>query len=101
MPYAPATDADVRRMLDTIGVDSIDDLFADIPPSLRFDRELDIPLGIGEGAVQALLDHGAVVGAEGHGRPSPFSISRRRSRPRNNQVFTVPRGTSSTWEMVS
>jgi glycine dehydrogenase subunit 1 len=35
-------------MLRKIGVSSIDDLFADIPESLRFSDELDIPLGIGE-----------------------------------------------------
>lgn len=31
MPYIPHTDADVRRMLDTIGVSRIDDLFDEIP----------------------------------------------------------------------
>ncbi len=48
MPYAPATDDDVRAMLDAIGVARIDDLFADIPIDLRLDGELDLPLGVSE-----------------------------------------------------
>src|SRR5829696_5486834 len=35
MPYGPHTDADRARMLATIGVASVDDLFADIPAELR------------------------------------------------------------------
>ena len=31
MEFAPHTDADVRQMLDTLGLSSIDDLFAPIP----------------------------------------------------------------------
>ena len=33
MRYLPLTDADRRRMLERIGVDSMDDLFADVPAS--------------------------------------------------------------------
>ncbi len=36
--YTSATDADRRAMLDAIGVDSIEALFADIPAALRLDR---------------------------------------------------------------
>ena len=42
MSYSPSTDADRARMLRTIGVDSIDDLFVDIPVSHR-DPNLDLP----------------------------------------------------------
>ena len=35
MTYSPHTQADRARMLDAIGVDSIDDLFADIPEAVR------------------------------------------------------------------
>ena len=48
MPYAPATDADVAHMLARIGVASVDDLFADIPPALRFTSDLDLPSGVSE-----------------------------------------------------
>ena len=35
MTYSPHTDADRARMLAAIGVEAIDDLFADIPPAVR------------------------------------------------------------------
>ena len=41
-PYTPNTDADRRRMLDAIGVDSVDELFADIPERHR-NPTLDLP----------------------------------------------------------
>ena len=40
--YLPMTEEDKREMLKVIGVDSIDDLFADIPESVRFRGELNI-----------------------------------------------------------
>ena len=43
MAYIPNTDADRRKMLDTIGVSSIDDLFDTIPKALQFQGELNIP----------------------------------------------------------
>jgi glycine dehydrogenase subunit 1 len=53
--YTSATDADRRAMLDAIGVDSIDALFADIPAALRLDRGLDLPAGMAEQEVYAHL----------------------------------------------
>jgi glycine cleavage system P protein (glycine dehydrogenase) subunit 1 len=44
--YTSATDEDRREMLAAIGVGSIEDLFADIPASVRLDRPLS---GLGEG----------------------------------------------------
>lgn len=41
-PYTPNTDADRRRILDAIGVDSVDELFADIPERHR-NPTLDLP----------------------------------------------------------
>ncbi len=41
-PYTPNTDSDRRVMLDAIGVDSVDDLFSDIPAEHR-NPELDLP----------------------------------------------------------
>ena len=35
MPYGPHAADDRARMLETIGISSVDDLFADIPPALR------------------------------------------------------------------
>ena len=46
--YTSVTDADRAAMLATIGVDSIDALFADIPAALALGRPLDIPTGLSE-----------------------------------------------------
>jgi len=48
MNFLPNTDKDREEMLKTIGVKSIDELFSDIPPALRFNRALDIPPGMSE-----------------------------------------------------
>ncbi len=47
-PFTPHTDADVQSMLDAIGVESVDELFSEIPESLRFKRKLNIPEGLSE-----------------------------------------------------
>ncbi|CAA9462121.1 MAG: Glycine dehydrogenase [decarboxylating] (glycine cleavage system P1 protein) [uncultured Solirubrobacteraceae bacterium] len=46
--YTAATDDDRRAMLAAIGVDSVDDLFADVPAGVRLDRPLDLPPGRSE-----------------------------------------------------
>ncbi len=43
MPYLPNTDADRRSMLDVIGAESIEELFAPIGEELRFRGELNLP----------------------------------------------------------
>jgi glycine dehydrogenase subunit 1 len=43
MRFIPNADADVREMLDVIGVDSVDRLFDSIPEEVKLDRLLDIP----------------------------------------------------------
>src|SRR6056297_473037 len=42
LPYIPNTKEDERAMLESIGVDSLDDLFEDIPEALLLNRALDI-----------------------------------------------------------
>ena len=34
--YVPASEEDVRQMLETIGEETLDDLFAHVPPEVRF-----------------------------------------------------------------
>ena len=46
--YTSATDADREAMLAAIGVDSVEELFADIPADLRLDRPLELPDGLSE-----------------------------------------------------
>ena len=44
--FTPHTDADIGEMLEAIGVESLDDLFADISPRLK--EELDLPPAVSE-----------------------------------------------------
>ncbi|MGZ8566871.1 MAG: glycine dehydrogenase, partial [Actinomycetota bacterium] len=48
MRFAPHTDADVKEMLEALGLGSVDDLFSQIPPALRLERSLDLPPGVSE-----------------------------------------------------
>lgn len=41
--YIPHTEADIAKMLERIGVASVDDLYADIPAEVIFKEEYDIP----------------------------------------------------------
>ena len=51
--YTSATDSDREAMLAEIGVASIEELFAEIPPSLRLGRALELPAGLGEASTPA------------------------------------------------
>ena len=42
-PYIPTTSEDEQEMLKVIGVDSIKDLFSDIPEDMRLKKELNLP----------------------------------------------------------
>jgi glycine dehydrogenase subunit 1 len=46
--FAPHTEDDVRQMLDTLGLSSLDDLYSHIPPQVVLDRPLDLPNGVSE-----------------------------------------------------
>jgi glycine dehydrogenase subunit 1 len=46
--YTSVTEADLREMLAEIGVESVEELFADIPASLRLDRQLALDAGRAE-----------------------------------------------------
>jgi len=48
MPYIPNTPADQEAMLQAIGVRSLEDLFAMVPPELRLQREPAVPPAMGE-----------------------------------------------------
>ena len=51
--YIPHTPDDIRQMLDKIGVNSIDDLFADIPESVRLQKEYELPEAMSEEEIRA------------------------------------------------
>lgn len=46
--YIPTTPDELQEMLGAIGVKTIDDLFAEIPPELRLQGELNLPAGMSE-----------------------------------------------------
>jgi glycine dehydrogenase subunit 1 len=58
--FTPHTDDDVAAMLATIGAETIDDLFAQIPESVRLPAALDLPSGVSE---QEILDDVGVLAA--------------------------------------
>ena len=55
MRFAPHTDDDVARMLEAIGLSSIDRLFDQIPEAVRLQGELDLPEGVSEMEILADL----------------------------------------------
>lgn len=47
-PYIPHTHEDEKEMLEFIGLDSLDDLFSDIPKDMQLGRELNLPKAMSE-----------------------------------------------------
>jgi len=68
VPFIPHTDADVREMLATIGVDDIDGLFDEIAPELRSGELAGVPEGLPEMEVTRLMEGRAAA----EGRPLCF-----------------------------
>jgi len=56
MGYLSLTDADRAEMLAAIGVSSVDELFEQIPPGVRFERDLDVPPALGEAELARHLE---------------------------------------------
>ncbi|MDH4048396.1 MAG: aminomethyl-transferring glycine dehydrogenase subunit GcvPA [Gammaproteobacteria bacterium] len=55
MPFIPHTDDDVKAMLETIGVDSIEQLFDEIPKELRIDELKGVPEALSEMEITRLM----------------------------------------------
>ena len=68
MPFIPHTSADVQHMLQTIGADSIDALFDEIPANLRIQGLEGIPPGLSEMEIGRLMSERARL----DGRPLSF-----------------------------
>ncbi|MGH2635141.1 MAG: aminomethyl-transferring glycine dehydrogenase subunit GcvPA [Actinomycetota bacterium] len=64
MRFAPHTDDDVQGMLKAIGLGSLDELFDQIPPSVRLGRPLQIPEGVSE--MEILADLRALASRNRH-----------------------------------
>jgi glycine dehydrogenase subunit 1 len=56
LSYLALTAADRESMLETIGVDSIEELFADLPAGIRLDRPLDLPPALTEQELTAYFE---------------------------------------------
>ncbi len=67
MSYVLNTPEDRAAMLARIGVGSVDDLFANIPPELRLGRPLDIPAALGEMELQRHVEGLAAKNASAAG----------------------------------
>ncbi|MGQ3891713.1 aminomethyl-transferring glycine dehydrogenase subunit GcvPA [Legionella sp. CNM-4043-24] len=65
MPYIPHTEEDIRVQTSTIGVNSIDELFDEIPAALRIDGFQTIPPG--SGAMAMLQQANQLAGANRNG----------------------------------
>jgi glycine dehydrogenase subunit 1 len=70
--YIPHTDADIRHMLDAIGVPDLDALFACVPEKLRLGRLLDLPRAASEQEVVAEL--GALAARNANGESQPWFL---------------------------
>jgi glycine cleavage system P protein (glycine dehydrogenase) subunit 1 len=64
--FTPHTEADIEEMLEAIGVDSLDDLFADVSPKLE--EDLDLPPALSEH--EALADVNELAKENAAGLPS-------------------------------
>jgi glycine dehydrogenase subunit 1 len=62
--FAPHTDDDTREMLAALGLSSVEELFAHLPPAIRLGRELDLPEGRSE--PELLADLRALAGRNRH-----------------------------------
>ncbi len=55
--YFPHTEDDVRKMLDRIGVGSIDDLYSDVPQDVIYKGEYDLPDAMSEDEVREFFEN--------------------------------------------
>ena len=55
--YFPHTEEEIREMLKVAGVKSLDDLYSDVPESIRFKDEYDIPEAKSELEIRELLEN--------------------------------------------
>ena len=54
--YFPHTEADIREMLGKIGVERLDDLYAEVPESIRFQGDYQLPSAMSEMEVRQLFE---------------------------------------------
>ena len=79
--YFPHTAADIGEMLKRIGVDGLDDLYADVPRSVIFDGDYDLPDAMSEMEVRRRFEeldrknrHLTIMAGCRAGADEPFGI---------------------------
>ncbi|MFK5915436.1 MAG: aminomethyl-transferring glycine dehydrogenase subunit GcvPA [Woeseiaceae bacterium] len=61
MPFIPHTEDDVKKMLDAIGVESIENLFDEIPAELRAEGLTEVPAGVSEMEISRIMHQRAAL----------------------------------------
>ena len=59
MPFIPHTEDEINDMLSVIGIDSIENLFDEIPPHLKINGLQNVPAGLNEMSVNRLMQQRA------------------------------------------
>jgi len=59
MPFVPHTEDEIKEMLSVIGIDSIDNLFDEIPAHLKIDGLEKVPAGLNEMSINRLMQNRA------------------------------------------
>lgn len=54
--YFPHTDSDLQQMMQRVGIDSLDDLYSDVPEHIRFRGDYDLPDAMSEGEVRRVFE---------------------------------------------
>ena len=97
MRYLPSSDADRKGMLEAIGIESIEELFAGIPERLRLRRLLDIPRALTEpelleffrkASARNATDHATFLGAGVYRHHIPIVIDALISRSEFYTAYT-------------
>ena len=54
--YFPHTHEDIESMLNTVGVKSLDELYSEVPDSIRFKRDYQLPEAMSEPEVRRFFE---------------------------------------------
>lgn len=110
MPFIPHTETDVKAMLASIGVDSIDRLFDEIPPSLTIADLPEIPEGVGEMEITRLMHQRAAqdgmplcfIGAGAYERHIPAAVWQIAGRGEFYSAYTPyqPEASQGTLQLI-
>lgn len=59
--YLPQTESDIKEMIAVAGVKSLDDLYSDVPESLRLKRDYNLPKGKSEAEIRKIFNELASI----------------------------------------